>query len=652
MPEGNNSEAAGAVEVSEESFQTNGSTATRSGAEKGEPGTACQNGSIAARLRAASRAAMAHHRVMGNNAFSYGTPSVAGAYSAAPGGDVVRQHKTEAYRRRQARCDSEQIDTAPEQNEIGEASSEDNNDVEQQLAGVIQQDPSAMTTWEGARHQEQDARELSEALPVSDGQGTTGIVTHNQQFGVATPLSPRDHEKGSEARGRNSLPRCAGGLLIAMILLVIGISVLVSFLVLSSYEQEKAPEEAPADIQVITTKPPTPLVPGLPEYSIEAILQDAASPQARANDWILQDPNIATYDPVRLFQRYAIATLFYATTQSNSRWKHDENWLSYDHHECDWYTNKHFTYVEGTVDLTITLEEPCTPEGLYHTIWLSDNGLVGTLPLEFFGLGGQIVSINLKGNAGLRGSIPSQIGLLTNLGGLSVTGLTGTLPTELGLLPKFVNFDGSSNSFSGTLPTELATMSSLQRLIANDSRFTGTIPTEIGLVSTLTTLKLGGSKLSGSIPLELTKLSQLRYLMLNDNQLTGTIHREFGAFSSAYALYLNDNRLTGSLPPELGGMLQVREASFAGNELTGTLPAQLGLWKHVYGLALQDNRFTGSIPIEWDQLMQNGSLETLDLSGNLLQGTIPGGLCALNESLSLDSSESLDGCDRSLTGSK
>ncbi|KAM0029557.1 putative non-specific serine/threonine protein kinase [Helianthus debilis subsp. tardiflorus] len=60
-------------------------------------------------------------------------------------------------------------------------------------------------------------------------------------------------------------------------------------------------------------------------------------------------------------------------------------------------------------------------------------------------------------NCGLEGSIPEQIGLLSNLTQLSLWGnqLTGNLPVSLTRLERL---DLSYNSFSGELPVSLANL--------------------------------------------------------------------------------------------------------------------------------------------------------------------------------------------------
>ena len=64
----------------------------------------------------------------------------------------------------------------------------------------------------------------------------------------------------------------------------------------------------------------------------------------------------------------------------------------------------------------------------------------------------------------LNGTIPTEIGLLSNLedlnlrGGHDGFGLAGTMPSECGLLTKLIGFDVHRNELTGSLPTELGNL--------------------------------------------------------------------------------------------------------------------------------------------------------------------------------------------------
>jgi hypothetical protein len=110
-----------------------------------------------------------------------------------------------------------------------------------------------------------------------------------------------------------------------------------------------------------------------PPYTLDA-LEDASSPQSQAYAWVQNDPLLHTYSNARLLQRFALATLYYAT--GSSGWKETLNWLAYEHDECTWYSKtdpKGYSHYNGY---------PCNQEQQYKHLTLYDNGLAGSIPPE------------------------------------------------------------------------------------------------------------------------------------------------------------------------------------------------------------------------------------------------------------------------------
>mmetsp|Transcript_2917 Transcript_2917/g.6491 ORF Transcript_2917/g.6491 Transcript_2917/m.6491 type:complete len:142 (+) Transcript_2917:122-547(+) len=95
--------------------------------------------------------------------------------------------------------------------------------------------------------------------------------------------------------------------------------------------------------------------------------------------------------------------------------------------------------------------------------------------------------------------------MLRNLNNLFLTGIgfEGTIPTEVGLLTNLVNLNLRENSPLG-----------------------GTIPSELGDLSRLEFLNLSTNKLSGSMPSELGRLTNLRFFFFEGNDLSGVIPNE------------------------------------------------------------------------------------------------------------------------------
>ena len=129
-------------------------------------------------------------------------------------------------------------------------------------------------------------------------------------------------------------------------------------------------------------------------------------------------------------------------------------------------------------------------------------------------------------NSGLTGSIPSEIGSLTNL-------------TELYL---------QSNHLTGSIPLEIGNLTDLTHLWLSDNLITDSIPPEIGNLINLTWLDLTLNELTGSIPPEIGNLTNLEWLYLSTNQLTGSIPLGIGNLTNLTHLRLNDNQLTGEIP--------------------------------------------------------------------------------------------------------
>lgn len=87
--------------------------------------------------------------------------------------------------------------------------------------------------------------------------------------------------------------------------------------------------------------------------------------------------------------------------------------------------------------------------------------------------------------------------------------------------------------------------------------------------------------------------------------------------------------MNGTLSPSIGNLTHLRILNIAGNpNLTGRLPQEIGNLTGLVILELNDNNFTMDSP----DLSNLNNLQTLDLSGNSLEGPFPtwiGGLTLL-----------------------
>lgn len=290
-------------------------------------------------------------------------------------------------------------------------------------------------------------------------------------------------------------------------------------------------------------------------------------------------------------------------------------------------------------------------------LWLESISLAGvtagTIPTQL----GKLVALRIlsMNSCPLRGRIPTELGMLTNLThvalrSMRLTGtiptilgdlvaltslylngnpLKGTIPTELGLLTNLQYLGLDHANFSGTIPSELGNLVALRMLTLSDNPLSGTIPTELGFLTNLTSLQLKKMRLYSTIPTELGKIASLTDLAFDD--VGGTLPTELGLLTNLEALELSQVDLSGTIPTEIGN-LSALTALTLGSFFTGRIPTELGLLANLEYLGIYFTGVTGMIPKELGKLSK---LKQLDLSINSLSGRIPTQLGLLTKLTSL-----------------
>ena len=246
----------------------------------------------------------------------------------------------------------------------------------------------------------------------------------------------------------------------------------------------------------------------LPDYTTDAIRNDRESPQYDAFQWLKNDPNLDEYPEWRRQQRFALATLFFATTDENNEgWHNDDGWLGYGD-ECEWYfsTSSSFGQTTDTV--------------------CSQGNLRGR---RLAGDGATLENVFLVNNA-LKGPIPPEVFLLTNI----------------------KSIDLEMNSLTGAIPPQVSDLQRIEQIVLDHNQLTGNLPVKLASLSTLIHLSTVDNKLDGQLNRYLGRLSSLRRLALAENLFTGRIPAEFGHMVALETLDLTANSLVGSLPTELG----------------------------------------------------------------------------------------------------
>lgn len=322
--------------------------------------------------------------------------------------------------------------------------------------------------------------------------------------------------------------------LLGGLLVIIGVAVGVTVGTSGSDETpmpSMSPSSAPSTFELDRFEPL------LPDYSKSSIL-DEDSPQARAIEWLDSDPDSGAYTNFQRLQRFALATLYFAT--NGKEWVNNGGWVEgFRFDECDWYT--------GDSDSL----ESCA-DGRFEAITLDLNSLVGTLPDEL------AILTDLKvldmGFNRLSGPIPSRLGLLTNLQSLSlyINSLEGKLPAELSGLSLLLDVDLSRNALTGPIPGDV---------------FVGW--------RNVKTAALSGNSFEGVLPPELGRMRNVEYLDLSNNSFEGEIPTEIGLLGSLQTLYLHQNRFSGTIPSTIGLLSQLRRLTLGTTDVSGSVPSEV-----------------------------------------------------------------------------
>jgi hypothetical protein len=236
-----------------------------------------------------------------------------------------------------------------------------------------------------------------------------------------------------------------------------------------------------------------------------ATMRTKSTPQNRALNWLAQNTHVNNYTDAQKVQRYTLATFYFSTKGKD--WDYNPGWLS-DDNECNWFNRG-----EGSF---------CLSDGGVSNLILYSNHLQGEIPPELGLLSDSLEMIELDVNV-LTESIPSQLGLLTNLieFKLDQNELRGSLFTELGKLTSLRVLNLIDNNFEYTIPTEMGLMSNLEDMYMSSNRLEGTIPSQLGLLKYLKGLSLHSNHLTGTIPSEVYTMTNLDVLHLYNNQCTG-----------------------------------------------------------------------------------------------------------------------------------
>ena len=296
--------------------------------------------------------------------------------------------------------------------------------------------------------------------------------------------------------------------------------------------------------------------------------------------------------------------------------------------------------VTGEIEEFVEALTTCTNSSL-EDLDLGFNELTGNLPTSL-GYLNNLRSIRLEGNK-LSGSIPSSIGNLSHLKYLDLSNniMNVTIASNIGQLTELLTLKLDENFWEGILTevhfhnlTSLSSFYVSYKMGSLTFNITQTWVPPFSLVD----LEIHDCQLGPIFPAWLKTQRNLVSIVLQNTGISDTIPNWFWDFSPQINnLDLSFNKLKGSLPKSLhfGNFPSV---NLGFNYLEGSIP----VWSGIYFLSLSNNFLSGSIASNLGQDMS--MLEGLDLSGNLINGSIPSALRLLNDlSFLLLSNNSLSG---------
>ncbi|XWS62947.1 hypothetical protein CRYUN_Cryun06bG0054400 [Craigia yunnanensis] len=177
----------------------------------------------------------------------------------------------------------------------------------------------------------------------------------------------------------------------------------------------------------------------------------------------------------------------------------------------------------------------------------------------------------------------------------------------------------------GSVSADLGQIQHLRHLDLSNNLFNGTLPSSIFNSTELQILSLSGNVISGQLPESISGMASLQLLNLSDNALAGKVPKNLTALQNLTVVSLRGNYFSGNIP---SGFNSVEVLDLSSNLLSGSLPLDFGGGNLRY-LNLSYNKISGSISPEFaKQLPQNS---TIDISFNNLTGAIPESLSLLNQ---------------------
>ncbi|WP_270999924.1 immunoglobulin-like domain-containing protein [Listeria seeligeri] len=213
-----------------------------------------------------------------------------------------------------------------------------------------------------------------------------------------------------------------------------------------------------------------------------------------------------------------------------------------------------------------------------------------------------IKTMQVNDISSLSAFIPKAIGLYTGLESLEICykrNLSGTIPDEIGNLTNLTYLRLMGNSLNGTIPDSIGNLTKLQTLdLAGNA-----------MNSTYNGYRAEG--LGGAVPESVGNLTELKELKLGSYSNFTSLPSSIGNLKKLETLEMSQSRLT-SVPIEVKDLTSLKSMNFSYNQINQEIPEEWGQLTNLTNFNVECNAFYGEIP-EWTY-----SVPTIRLSKNHL----------------------------------
>jgi Leucine-rich repeat (LRR) protein len=244
--------------------------------------------------------------------------------------------------------------------------------------------------------------------------------------------------------------------------------------------------------------------------------------------------------------------------------------------------------INQTLDNSVSVQQTVT-----YSIAATANGCTGLF---------QVATVFIKGNPTIsQADSLALVQLYNATNGASWTEqtnwLTGAADTWFGIgvtSERVTAVTLPTNNLTGTLPAEIGNLTNLGVLNLHQNNIGGTIPAEVYSLTDLTELSLGSNQFTGSISPLVGDLVNLQILRFENLPMTGSVPAEVFNLTGLETLGLS-GRLNGPVPASIGAITGLTEFSCDNCGITA-LPSQINTLTNLTTLSLPDNELT-TLPV-------------------------------------------------------